>query len=62
MNFLKKRYQYWWFSDYGYHLEEFDDPKELLDLIASFPTHDFYITERIFCFPELSLGEDSRTV
>ena len=58
MQFLKKRYQYWWFSDYGFHLEEFDDPKELLDLIASFPTHNFYITERVSYLPGLKLKEE----
>ena len=58
MKFLKKRYQYWWYSDYGFHLEEFDDPKELLDLIASFPAHGFYITERVSYLPGLNLKEE----
>ena len=46
MNLLKHRYQYWWNTGEGYALQEFDNTYQLLSLIASYSSNNFYITER----------------
>ncbi len=57
MRLNSKRYQYWWYGDYGYHLEEFDNTSELLKLISQYPSSDFYITEKCNYLPGMELKE-----
>ncbi len=42
-----KKYQYWWNTGEGYALEEFENMKELIDLMSHYPTSDFFVTEKI---------------
>lgn len=45
MKSLDKQYQLWTYSDYGYHLEEFDTLQEIL--LAPKHTDDWYVTKRV---------------
>jgi len=58
MKRVTKRYQYWWHTGGGYTLQEFETPVELLDLIANFPTPNFYVTERVEYLPLIDFREE----
>lgn len=60
MKHVIKRYQYWWNTGEGYSLEEFETPRELLDLIASYPTHDFYLTEKVRYLPSIDFEKEQK--
>lgn len=47
MRIFKKRYQYWWHTGEGYAVEEFETLRELLDLIASYSSTNFCVTEKV---------------
>lgn len=55
MSVLAKKYQYWWHTGEGYALEEFDFPEDLLELISSYPSPSWYVTERVTSFPLIDL-------
>ena len=47
MKKLSQKYQFWWWSDGGYNLEEFDDLNEVIGLIESNPSSQWHITTPI---------------